>query len=89
MKEHTPFEVYEEARHNGKQKRQCAFFNRLQIEPDPHPCSGINTDHHVLFRRENGSDKPENLIPLCEGHQKFVHSRDNWGDEQFDDLIDR
>lgn len=86
-RDRTPFDEYNRLRFKSKQKRQCAFFNRLQVEPDPNPCSGINTDHHVLYKSENGNDLPSNLIPLCEGHQQFVHRTNEWGSENFDELI--
>jgi len=50
---------------------------------DPHPCSGMMTKHHVHYKCEGGADKPNNLVLMCQGHQRFVHSKDMWGDESF------
>lgn len=69
--------------------RDCVFFNRIGINPDPHPCGGIMTRHEVLYQSENGKRKEGNTVFLCDGHQQFVHHKNQWGDEDFDKLISK
>ena len=43
-----------------------------------HHCKGKSKDphlhvHHIIFRRNNGSDEPENLITLCETCHNKLH----------------
>jgi hypothetical protein len=66
-------------------RRQC-IFGRVAVHPDPCPCSGELTQHHVRYRCEGGTRDPRNLVYVCEGHQHFVHSRETWGDESFEYL---
>jgi hypothetical protein len=68
-----------------KQERQCIFANNLNIDPDPNPCSGEMTRHHTLYKCEGGANYP--TVDMCEGHQYFIHGTNEWGDENFDELI--
>jgi hypothetical protein len=68
-----------------KPKKECLFRNKLGIKPDPNPCSGRMTKHHVLYKCEGGTFTP--TIGMCEGHQRFVHRKNSWGGENFDQLI--
>ncbi len=65
--------------------RRC-IFGTLGLHPDPCPCSGKLTMHHVRHRCEGGTRHRLNLVPVCERHQRFIHSRDAWGDEHFGHL---
>lgn len=62
--------------------QECLFANKLGIDPDPVPCSGGMTRHHVLYRSEGGRDELENLVPMCEGHQVFIHRDSEWEERE-------
>lgn len=64
-----------------EQKEKCIFYKKNK--DGINDCSGILTRHHVRFKCEGGSNDKGNLVPMCQGHQRFVHSKDTWGGEDF------
>lgn len=66
-----------------EKKEKCIFYNAELQKRGVNPCNGMMTKHHVHYKCEGGADKPNNLVPMCQGHQRFVHSKDIWGDEDF------
>ena len=46
-------------------------------------CGDLITKHHVIYKCETANGKGGLVVPMCQAHQTFVHSKDTWGDEDF------
>lgn len=55
----------------------------LGVKETLNKCWGKMTRHHVQYLREGGRDTEDNIVDMCEGHQKWVHSTEKWGGEDF------
>lgn len=67
-------------------KERC-IFDKPIYKDDGDLCGGKITRHHILYRCEGGKDTPDNIIPVCRKHQDWIHSKNVWGGECFDDII--
>lgn len=79
--------VVEEPEKKRTGGRRCVFGLR-ELPGDPCPCSGTITRHHVQYRCEGGQNSRGNLVPVCLAHQRFIHQKPGWGDEDFKYLVE-
>jgi hypothetical protein len=68
---------------------KCLFDKPFYKEDGKDFCQGALSLHHVLYTCEGGNGGTANLVPLCRRHQDWVHHKNVWGGENFDELIER
>lgn len=66
---------------------ETCIFDKEIYQQDGDKCGGEITKHHLLYKSEGGDNRPSNIIYVCRHHQDWMHSKNIWGDEDFDELI--
>ena len=51
---------------------QCYFCN-IRGNPENTSCRSSIENHHILEKKDGGTDDPGNLVPVCSTHHSQIH----------------